>query len=261
MTNDYFPATGSDVAFVVAYLHSLPVGDEVGTGVIAEATDIPISNIVGLTAPVTHGFIKREKIGARYLWSRGPTQVPDEFIAAHPTKRHVDYDRNPRARLAAMPSAVTENTRSLSDRFSAPRVVPDGHDSAIVLTARNALVGAPQPERVTPQDTAPVSTETAPPLRYPKPVPPALRAGIWSDGSLAIERNGRIETYTPEETQYLLRFLTRTLLPRLGRMNCDQAMRRAFFSACHSSTAKAPPAVCAVEHEAATDVPRPWSIA
>ena len=41
---------------------------------------------------------------------------------------------------------------------------------------------------------------------------PTMRAGLWSDGSLHIERSGRVETFTPSETQYLMRFLDGMLL-------------------------------------------------
>lgn len=98
-------------------------------------------------------------------------------------------------RCGSRPPGITNGSAvSLHERFDMPRVLPtDDAD----LTASFA-------------PPAPAQEAASKPAR--KAAPSALRVGVWSDGSLVIERAGRVETYTPEETLQLVKILDRMLM-------------------------------------------------
>lgn len=223
MTHEYTPSTGSVVAYVVSLLHSMPIGVELDTGTIAEALDCGIPNIIsGTGAAVTHGYIIREKVGGRYLWRRGGSQVDDSFIAAHPPKNKVNVDPSLRATLEAAAAsrppapyvpastpAPAPREQSLSERFAVPRLIP-GDDEIPVMAIHKAMTTPPPPAAPEPViDVVPAPTRKP---RAAAPEPQGIRAGLWSDGSMSIERSGRVESFTPEETTYLMRFFDKMLL-------------------------------------------------
>lgn len=193
------------MAYAVAALHSLPIGAEVDTSSLADAIGTTISNIIsGCGAAVAHGLIVREKVGARYLWRRGPAQIDDAFIQGHPSKNRLSVDTTLRATLSAADAAsksVENGTLSLSERFEAPRVLPDDPGISIVMQARDGIA----------QDTAIAELcKTKSRVRPATNAP--IRCGLFSDGALSIERGGRTETYTTDEVTILVRFLDRMLL-------------------------------------------------
>lgn len=205
MSDDYLPQAGSLPARVVAYLHSLPIGTEIGTGQIAEALDVSV--VLASTAtetPLKHGLIVCDNVGHRRWWKRGPTQVPDEFIAAHPPKRHVETRQRPAVEpMSATPGRTESNIEPLAP----------GDDMPPAMLARDALL---RPRTVVMRDDAPTPPEPeARKARAPARTAVDLRFGIFSDGSFTMERGGRVETFTYDETRVLMRFLTRTLLPNM----------------------------------------------
>lgn len=58
--NTYVPGNGTCAAYVVALLHSLPIGTELDTNSIAEAIDSSIPNVIGCNTAVSAGYIVRE---------------------------------------------------------------------------------------------------------------------------------------------------------------------------------------------------------
>ncbi len=226
MIKDYLPTPGVVAAYVVGFLHSLAIGVEVDTGTIAEAIASSIPAVIsGTGAAVSAGLIVREKVGNRYLWRRGPTQVPDAYIAEHMPKVKVHIEPDLRKTLeakeakdAARPPgpapAPAPREPSLTERFANPLVIPGEFEEHPVLVIRKAM----EADKEAALAVAPPQEQEEPPARrrtaaHAGPAPaPSMRAGLWSDGSLHIERGGRVETFTPSETQYLMRFLDGMLL-------------------------------------------------
>jgi len=82
----------------------------------------------------------------------------------------------------------------------------------VASAALREAQAAPPVQR--PPSPAEVPARPSARLDHAAPVPPAreMRVGVWSDGSIAIERHGRVETYSPTETAQLMRFFDRFLL-------------------------------------------------
>ncbi len=199
---DYMPGAGTVPARVVAYLHSLPAGTEVGTGIIAEAIDADIAAIfAGTNAACIANLIERQKIGSRYLWSRGSRHVDAEFIKAHPPKRHVE-----------IPAPIP-----MAERLATPRTIPvdDTPPPTLAMAASLRTEREIPPPESSPPEPAPQPVER-PRQRITAPPEREIRFGLWSDGSLCVERNGRIETFNSEEAQKLARFLNFMLLRGRG---------------------------------------------
>lgn len=93
-------------------------------------------------------------------------------------------------------------TRGRTSPVSAPPPEPD-EEVPLMVRARNTLVDNPPPK-----PEARAKTET---MRVPV-VSQEMKIGIFSDGSLVIQRGSKIETYNPAETAKLCRFMDRMML-------------------------------------------------
>lgn len=211
---DYVPGEGTIAARVVAYLHSLPVGTEVGTGTIAEALDINLGLIInGTDAAANAGLVSREKFGSRYGWRAGPRKVSQEFIDAHPPKRHVEVRDFVRpATSGALSTAELATVSRAIDGFDEQSAADDRVLAPAEVAAIGLRAAAP---KLAPSPSAAPAPEPQPRADRRVPATTAerdLRVGLWSDGSICIERAGRVESYSPTEAAQLMRFFDRFLM-------------------------------------------------
>lgn len=178
-TENYLPETGTSTARLVAFVHSLATDVECTTGHITEATGLDSQTVTAVAeTPVKHGMIVREKVGTRWLYRRGPTQVSDEFIRANSEGfKPVQIDPGLRETLLSL--------HPISRPDLSPRMITNTPIVAPAMEMREAMRRPPRRE------------ETAP-----------LTAGLWSDGRLTIERDGSEPiVFTQTETFHLIKFL------------------------------------------------------
>lgn len=154
----YDPQPGTIPYRVIQHLRSQPKGDDFSTAQLAEALEIDITSLGGsMLTPVKHGLIARRKdpdTGLVY-WRLGngiPLIQPDDEDKDEPLTDLRERKKTPAAELAK-------------------------------------LLGQPHTPRNSAKARAPAAAP-APAQDAPACEPAALRVGVFSDGSVTLERDG-----------------------------------------------------------------------
>jgi len=217
--SDYLPGVGTSAAKIISYLHLIPEDAEVGSATISEATGVSSADIINSgDRCVMAGYMLRTKVGYKYFYKRGHKSPPQEYIERHRPAKMPELDYVPKATNGhegaaqivvgqvmgsgfnpGPPQGKPEES-SLTKKFADPRILDDEERSP-VMEMRDKIMteGVPPAREKTKMMKVPVAATD-------------MKVGIFSDGSLTIERRGRTENYSPEEVVTLVRFLDRMML-------------------------------------------------
>lgn len=200
----YSPTPNSVAWRAIRHLESLDIGAEITTAALSEALNAPTSALWGgLTSALEQKVIfkrQKDKSSPRspVFWS-----LTDYSAAEKPPPL------SSRSVFGLGAATKAEAPKPKATEFTA------GLDSQQVLKAEAATPDAT--DRDAPATTSPVGGPMG--AGQPAAAGPAgeLRIAIWSDGVLQVQDpQGRMTTFTADETRQLVEFLDRVLTDRVS---------------------------------------------